>query len=234
MSTFRQRARATAYDLAVTPMTTPWYREWLQQLHDDSFVLAVGVGTGLALLENRSVILAKNIRFVVLEHDHDYFIQCSNNVSQCQCESRISVFHNDILLFNSRLPRLFDAVHINCAVAGINGQSPVRVDVLKKATNLLNDREDGRVWLSASLRLEKSAWSEFFMSNFLHFSTVDFGNALYPFDVEETIYAAHMVPVNTTIIPSSQHQSSNPPKQEHRLIEIRSRLYVPDENDTIN
>lgn len=230
----RQKARSTAYNVAVTKMTRAWYCAWLERLAENSYVLAVGVGTGYGLLQNLSVIRAKNIRLTLLEHDSDYAAECARNITQQQCRSNMNLVHDDIATYKPRDGRLFDAVHLNCATAAGKGNSMTHVDTLRRATDLLNDREDGRVWLSLKLQLEKNAWLEWISPKLIHLSTVDFGNVLYVSDVDEALYSAGLVIISTTPVVDANEKHDSSSRQEDRLVETRSRLYVPQHTDTIN
>lgn len=233
LAAVRQKARSAAYDVAVTKVTREWYRAWLERLSENSYVLAAGAGTGYALIENLSVVRAKNIRLILLEYDEDYAAECARNIAQNQCRSHMTLVKDDVTNYKPRDGRLFDAVHLNCATASGKKDSMVHVDTLKRATDLLNDREDGRVWLSLQLQLEKDTWLEWMSPKLVHVSTVDFGKVLYVFDVEEALHSADLVIVSSTPVKTVNVENS-PPKKVDRLVETRSRLYVPQRMDTIN
>lgn len=235
MEAVRQKARSTAYDIALTKTTRDWYTTWLHCLAENSYVLAVGVGTGHALIHNLSVIRAKNIRLILLEYDSDYAAECARIILEYQCRSHLTMVNDDIKTYKPRDGRLFDAVHLNCATKSAKGDSMVHVDTLRRATDLLNDREDGRVWLSLKLQLQKNSWLEWVSPKLMRLSTIDFGDVLYIFDVEEALHSAGLVIVSTTPIEPANVENDSTPKQEgDRLVETRSQLYVPKCTDTIN
>ena len=58
------KAKAFIYNSIILKMTEKWYRTVLEQLHDGSIILDVGIGTGGALLRCIDLIESKDLKII--------------------------------------------------------------------------------------------------------------------------------------------------------------------------
>lgn len=227
LASIRRALRNYVYDTTVTSLTTKWYHHVLERVPENSHILDIGIGTGTALLANAHILKAKNLSVIGIDIDNDYIHKCRENIANHGLQSRIRVHCADVYSFTADPSRLFNHICFSGSFMLIIDPSMA----LRRVVDMLIDREDGRIYFTQTFQLRKDAWLEWLKPNLVSLTAIDFGNVTYQDDFEDTLHNAGVVIVAVEAIYDSIRAEGT---RETRLIEARSKLYVPNRKGTIN
>lgn len=219
--------RAAIYDHAIVSLTSQWYAEVLDELPENSRLLDVGIGTGSALIANSSRLRAKNISVVGVDYDQAYIERCNVLINENKLTDHISAFSCSFYDFKPLDPRLFTHVYFSGSFMIL----PDRPGALRKAVDLLADREDGRIFFTQTFELKKNTLLEWVKPKLSHWTTIDFGNVTYVEDFDSALNQGGVIAVSTKRIEDGKSVEG---VRESRLVKARSILYVPQPQETIS
>src|SRR5690606_5653265 len=85
--------RAWIYDFFIVRMTSQWYKKVLERMEKGSTMVDIGIGTGAALIANKSILFEKDLKVVGIDYDLDYVRRCRELISKNGLRDRIQVLH---------------------------------------------------------------------------------------------------------------------------------------------
>lgn len=221
-----ERARSFIYDKAVVNMTVIWYKQVLHKIPPNSHILDIGIGTGTALLANASLLRSKEISVVGVDFDPAYVATCKKLINEANLQNQVAVHHADIYDFKPT-NRLFNHIYFSGSFMIL----PRPAEALKKAVNLLLDREDGRIYFTQTFELKKNRFLEWVKPQLGKITSIEFGNVTYEDDFEEQLHVGGVVVEHSELIDDGH---INEGVREARLIVARSHLYVEEKPATIS
>jgi Methyltransferase domain len=213
------RLRTAIYDNAVTSFTTKWYAEVLDAVPEYSRLLDVGIGTGTALLANANRLRAKHITVIGVEYDENYAEKCRALVHERGLSSHISCVSCSFYDFKPPNGLLFDHVYFSGSFMIL----PDHAKAVRKAVDLLVDREDGRLFFTQTFELRKNSFLEWFKPTLAYLTTIDFGTVTYVEDFDEALREGGAIAVSTKKIEDGMSVEGT---RESRLVVARSDIYV--------
>jgi ubiquinone/menaquinone biosynthesis C-methylase UbiE len=207
------------YDRAITSFTTKWYAEVLQLIPENSRVLDVGIGTGTALLANAELLRAKHISVVGVDYDAGYVERCQRLIAEHDLSRQVSCVCCSFYDFKPADERLFDYVYFSSSFMIM----PDRPGAVRKAVDLLVDREDGRLFFTQTFELQKNTFLEWFKPKLAYLTSIDFGQVTYVEDFDEALHQGGAIAVRTLRIEDGMAVEGT---RESRLVVARSDIYV--------
>lgn len=171
-------ARARIYDAVIVNLTTGWYAEVLERLPTGSKVLDVGIGTGLALINNRQQLKVKKIAVDGVDYDADYVVRCQALLKEKQLTSLVQVHHASIYDFQGGP---YDAVYFSSSLMLM----PDAVKALQHCMGMLKPKT-GRVYVTQTIQTSHSTLVEIGKPLLKFLTTIDFGTATYEEDLLNT------------------------------------------------
>jgi SAM-dependent methyltransferase len=220
------RLRTALYDGAITSFTTKWYAEVLDLLPENSRLLDVGIGTGTALLANASCLRAKRITVVGVDYDQSYVDKCRALVAQNGLANQITCICCSFYDFKPPDGLLFDHVYFSGSFMIL----PDRPRAVRKAVEMLVDREDGRLYFTQTFELRKNSMLEWFKPAMTYLTTIDFGNVTYVEDFDEALHQGGAIAVGSKKIEDGMDVEN---ARESRIVVARSELYVKTEVEAV-
>jgi SAM-dependent methyltransferase len=215
--------RSSIYDRVIVSFTAKWYASVLSQLADGSRLLDVGVGTGAALVANADLIRAKNLTVVGVDYDTAYIRRCNTLIEEHKLGAHVSAVCCSFYDYapTPSDPRLFDHVYFSGSFMIL----PESAAALRKAVDLLRDREDGRLYFTQTFELRKNTLLEWVKPTMTYWTTIDFGNVTYVEDFDSALADGDVVAVSATRIADGKTVED---VRESRLVVARSTIYVPE------
>lgn len=220
------KLRSTIYDSAIVSLTTKWYAEVLDELPQNSRLLDVGIGTGAALVANASRLRAKQITVVGVDYDSAYIDRCKALIADQGLEEYISALCCSFYSFKPLDSRLFNHVYFSGSFMIL----PDKAAALRKAVDLMVDREDGRIFFTQTFELKKNSLLEWVKPKLAYWTTVDFGDVTYVDDFDAALNQGGVIAVRTKRIEDGKTVED---VRESRLVIARSILYVPQEAESM-
>jgi 2-polyprenyl-3-methyl-5-hydroxy-6-metoxy-1,4-benzoquinol methylase len=195
------RARARIYDVMIVQLTAGWYAEVLQRLPKGCTFLDVGIGTGLALLNNSDLLQRKDISVVGVDYDEDYVKRCKALVTEHQLTSQVQVEHASIYDFQGGP---FDAVYFSSSLMLM----PDAVKALQHCVSMLKPKT-GKVYVTQTIQTRHSVLVEVAKPLLKFLTTIDFGTVTYEEDLLTTFKKAGLtlrehVPISKSTMTSTR------------------------------
>jgi len=165
--------RAWIYNAAIHRMTTPWYGEVLSRLPQGCHLLDVGIGTGVALLANREVLIARDIRVTGIDIDSAYVEACQRAVAAAGLGERVA----------ARLESVYDHQGGPYGAAYFSASFmllPDPVAALRHVATLLEG--GGRIYFTQTFEEQRSALLERIKPLLKTLTSIDFGTVTYEED----------------------------------------------------
>ncbi|CAH0474999.1 unnamed protein product [Peronospora belbahrii] len=194
-------ARARIYNAIIVKLTTGWYAEVLERLPNGSKLLDVGIGTGLALINNGQQLKLKKISVDGVDYEEDYVIWCKTLVKDKQLTNLIQVHHASVYDFQGGP---YDAVYFSSSLMIM----PDAVKALHHCMGMLK-RKTGRVYVTQTIQTRCSRLVEIGKPLLKFFTTIDFGTVTYEEDILNTFKKAGLtlrehVPISGSTMTSTR------------------------------
>jgi SAM-dependent methyltransferase len=173
--------RAWLYDAAIQRMTTPWYREVLSRLPEGCHLLDVGIGTGTALLANRQLLEARDIRVTGVDIDPAYVDACRRAIAAAGQSGRIEARLESIYAHRGGP---YGAVYFSASFMLLPDPSAA----LRHVVALLGG--EGRIYFTQTFEERRSAFVERFKPLLRRLTSIDFGRVTYERDFRAVLAAA--------------------------------------------
>lgn len=218
--------RSAIYDKAIVSFTTRWYADVLSDLPDGTRLLDVGIGTGAALVANADLIRAKNLVVVGVDYDAAYIKRCQELIAEKGLGRQVSAECCSFYDYAPSDGRLFDHVYFSGSFM-ILPDSP---GALRRAVDLLTDREDGRLYFTQTFELRKNSLLEWLKPTMSYWTTIDFGQVTYIEDFDAALFEGDCISVRSVRIHDGKATDG---VRESRLVVARSTLYVTEETETL-
>ncbi|KAL0477900.1 cobalt-precorrin-6B C(15)-methyltransferase [Acrasis kona] len=174
--------RPWIYDVMIVDMTRVWYQTVINLLDRNVHLLDVGIGTGTALLLNKSVLKAKNIKVTGIDYDKDYVELCDKNIKKESMSKNVGVSLMSVYDYNP--DHKFDAAYFSGSLMIM----PDPVGALKQVKKMLKD--NGLIYITQTIETNKSPMLELTKPLLKFITTIDFGNVTYQNDFESSIQQA--------------------------------------------
>lgn len=217
--------RSAIYDNAIVSFTTKWYSAVLDEIPANSRLLDIGVGTGAALVANAEIIRLKNLTIVGVDYDAAYIDRCKDLIEKNQLSRHVTAVCCSFYDYTPADSRLFDHVYFSGSFMIL----PDAPGALRKAVDLLRDREDGRLFFTQTFELQKNTLLEWVKPKLSYWTTIDFGNVTYVADFDAALNEGGAISVRSTRINDGKVVEGT---RESRLVVARSALYVPEVSTT--
>ncbi|RLN88035.1 hypothetical protein BBJ28_00026710 [Nothophytophthora sp. Chile5] len=174
--------RARVYDTLIVKLTTGWYAEVLKRVPEGSSLLDVGVGTGLALVNNDELLRRKQIAVDGVDYDVDYVVRCRALLRETELTSLVTAHHASIYDFSGGP---YDSVYFSSSLMLM----PDAVQALKHCVAMLKPKV-GRVYVTQTIQTRHSKLVELGKPLLKFFTTIDFGTVTYEEDLLATFKKA--------------------------------------------
>jgi ubiquinone/menaquinone biosynthesis C-methylase UbiE len=201
--------RSWVYDTVIVNMTKRWYREVLTKLPIKACILDVGIGTGTSLLENRDLIVSKQLHVTGVDYDEHYVITAIENVKRFGLERQVEVVHASIHDYFPAVPaassssssdedeRPFDAIYFSGSFMIIPDKAKAlqRCIRMLKPTTAGSPKGSGRVYFTQTFEHEGvvgryvTPWVKAGLKALL---TIDFGSVTFEKDFLAVLEAANV------------------------------------------
>ncbi|ETK87295.1 hypothetical protein L915_08246 [Phytophthora nicotianae] len=193
--------RARIYDAMIVKLTTGWYAEVLGRLPKGSKFLDVGIGTGLALINNGDQLKAKNITVDGVDYDKDYVVRCRALLKESQLTSHVQVHHASIYDYRGGP---YDAVYFSSSLMLM----PDAVKALQHCVAMLKPGT-GKVYVTQTIQTSHSMLVEIGKPLLKFLTTIDFGTVTYEEDLLNTFKKAGLtllehVPISGSTMTSTR------------------------------
>ncbi|KAG7390012.1 hypothetical protein PHYPSEUDO_008974 [Phytophthora pseudosyringae] len=193
--------RARIYDAMIVELTTGWYAEVLDRLPKGSKLLDVGIGTGLALVNNEEQLTRKGITVDGVDYDADYVERCQALLKEKQLTSHVQVRHASVYDFQGGP---YDAAYFSSSLMLM----PDAVRALRHCVDMLQPKT-GRVYVTQTIQTSHSKLVELGKPLLKFLTTIDFGTVTYEEDLLNTFKKAGLtlrehVPISGSTMTSTR------------------------------
>jgi len=223
------KLRSAIYDKAIVSFTSQWYAAVLEALPAGSRLLDVGIGTGAALVANADTIRRKKITVVGVDYDAAYIERCNELLRAHDLSTHVSTVCCSFYEYtpkdennddgggggDSSSLLLFDHVYFSGSFMIL----PDSIQALRKATDLLRNRETGRLYFTQTFELQKNALLEWLKPTMTYWTTIDFGNVTYVEEFDAALRKGGTVCIQSEPI---QDGKTRVGVRESRLVVARS------------
>ena len=167
-------ASAAVYDVLIVKMTSKWYASVLKDLEKHSTLLDVGIGTGTALRNNKSLVEAKDLRVAGVDYDARYIKAAERRVAQdAKLRDRVSVVcasvYDGPVLAALRPKGGFDAAYFSGSLTLM----PDPVEALQAVAAVV--RPGGRIYVTQTYQKRAAPVMRVVKPLLRYVTTVDFG-----------------------------------------------------------
>ncbi|TMW56900.1 hypothetical protein Poli38472_002825 [Pythium oligandrum] len=166
--------RARVYDTLIVNLTTEWYEHVLTRLPTKANLLDVGIGTGLALANNKALITSKELTVDGVDYDLDYVKRCLGLMKKEGLDDAVRVHHASIYDYRGGP---YDAVYFSGSLMIM----PAPAQALKDAVSML--KPHGRVYITQTIQTKRSILAEYGKPLLKFLTTIDFGQVTYEEDL---------------------------------------------------
>lgn len=191
--------RARVYDALIVQLTTGWYEHVLKRLPPKSSMLDVGIGTGLALINNASLVRSKHITVDGVDYDLDYIKRCRVVLLKSGLETIVKAHHDSIYDY---IGGPYDAVYFSSSLMIM----PDPVKALTHARSML--KPQGRIYVTQTIQTKRSKVVEWGKPLLKFLTTIDFGQVTYESDLLATFKKAELTLVEHIPISGSSMTST--------------------------
>eukprot|EP00038_Savillea_parva_P010836 m.193168 g.193168 ORF g.193168 m.193168 type:complete len:234 (+) comp18853_c0_seq1:55-756(+) len=182
---------ADVYDAVVTQrLTTPWYRSVLTHLKPGAEVLDVGIGTAVALVNNKDIVMSKDIKVVGIDYDAPYVAKATRVVEKAGLGDHIQVHCKSV--YDTPLPAplsgatQYDAVYFSGSITLM----PDPPAALKAVAKLL--KKNGAIYITQTFQRKAIPLLKYIKPLAYYVTTIDFGQVTYEADIARIVRDAGM------------------------------------------
>ncbi len=184
------------YDVIIVAMTAIWYREVLTRLPMNARVLDVGIGTATSLIDNRDIVISKNIHFTGVDYDAAYIDAATEAIRRHRLTPFVGVVccsiheydpkkHHDSNNNVHRHHDHFDAIYFSGSFMII----PDKVKALQRTVAFLKPSADSRIYFTQTF--ESPGIVGFAMTYIKpmlkYLLSIDFGSVTYEGDFRQVL-----------------------------------------------
>lgn len=191
--------RARVYDALIVNLTTGWYEHVLKRMAPNSKLLDVGIGTGLALANNRALLVSKNITVDGVDYDLDYVKRAHVLLKDHRLDTVVKAHHASIYDYQGGP---YDAVYFSSSLMIM----PDPVAALKHTMAML--KPGGKVYVTQTIQTKRSKLVELGKPLLKFLTTIDFGNVTYEKDLLANFKKAGLTLVENVAISGSTMTST--------------------------
>ncbi|KAG3228007.1 hypothetical protein PC129_g1487 [Phytophthora cactorum] len=173
----------------------------LGRLPKGSKFLDVGIGTGLALINNGDLLKVKGITVDGVDYDEDYVVRCRALLKESQLTSHVQVHHASIYDYQGGS---YDAVYFSSSLMLM----PDAVKALQHCVSMLKPGT-GKVYVTQTIQTSHSKLVEIGKPLLKFLTTIDFGTVTYEEDLLNTFKKAGLtlqehVPISGSTMASTR------------------------------
>jgi SAM-dependent methyltransferase len=202
--------RSAIYDALISPMTRAWYAAVLQRVPHGARVLDVGVGTGMALVANRDLLIASDVRVTGIDIDPTYVDAARSAVDRAGLDDRVEVLLESV--YDHR-GGPYDGIYFSASFMLLPDPAAALAHVL----TLL--RPGGVLYFTQTFEHRRSPAMERVKPLLRLLTSIDFGQVTYEAPFLETLTRGGLRVVENVVLQSKSRQS-------YRLIAA-----IPDPSD---
>ncbi|CCW62281.1 unnamed protein product [Phytomonas sp. EM1] len=204
--------RALLYDFFILNTTSPWYREVLLECPTGTSMLDVGIGTAASLIDNRHILISKQMNVVGVDYDLDYVSRAQVNIARSDnMQYLVRVVHASVHDFNKDLSEKFDVIYFSGSFMAIRNQA----EALRHCTRMLRipipkDRDTCNIFFTQTFERRTLVGNYItpYIKRFLSFmTTIDFGIVTYEDEFREVLERADVEIVRIKVLKSTYFRS---------------------------
>ena len=156
----------------MTPFTTRYYRQFLECVPKNTTIYDIGIGNARALLNNRDVIVSKNLKIIGFDINDDVLSIANAHVQRASLEDRITLNNKNIMEV-TRIPK-------NSCVVFSNSWALIEnsTDILSHIKNIIDTK--GTIYILTTLEDRVIQWKQFLKKNIRYIlgRRLDFGRTV--------------------------------------------------------
>ena len=180
---------ASIYDFVIVSMTNRWYEAVLEELPTRASVLDVGMGTGTALVCNKTALLNKGLSFTGVDYNSTYVDAARKNMTKAGLSKYVHCLYGSVYEVDQhpQLPKeKFSAIYFS----GSFSLMPSPPEALRATASLL--KPGGKIYITQTFQ-KKAMWGMRTLKPLLKFiTTIDFGGLVMEHEVATMVKAAGM------------------------------------------
>ena len=165
--------RAWIYDKAIGPLTGKWYGSVLDHVGQNCHLLDVGIGTGVALVENAGLVRSKRLCITGVDIDRDYVKRAQLSMYKNDLVENVDVILESVY---DHQGGPYDAVYFSASFMLM--PDPARA--LKHVSALL--KPGGRIFFTQTFQDRRSKFAERAKPLLKKLTTIEFGTVTYQED----------------------------------------------------
>ncbi len=202
------------YNLIISDITRLCYKSCLNYFPPDSVILDVGIGNGIMLKKNHSLIKVKNLRITGLDINRHYLEHCRKLIRVFGLESQVDVRHQSVTTYDPPRQAYYDYIFFGMSFMLLDDQKAV----LERAKKWL--KPQGEVIFFQTMFKNRSKVMEFIKPRLKFLTTVDFGRVTYESDFYALLDQENLSPCKDMLL------KKNVFKGECRMIITQPEHYI--------
>jgi len=113
LKTNYKSAHNFTYSQLIARYTSELYNKFLLGVEDNSTIVDIGIGNGVALLEQKNInlIFGKRLQIFGYDIDDEYLRECKEKVNECKLNNHVFLYKKDVtkenIVFSQRVDYLF-------------------------------------------------------------------------------------------------------------------------------
>ncbi|KAJ9469369.1 hypothetical protein DIPPA_01750 [Diplonema papillatum] len=186
------------YDAIIVKMTARWYEVVLGKLPHGAVIADIGIGTASALIANKKILVAKDIKVIGFDYDASYIRAAKAAVSSHGLEDHVQLhclsIYDDYLLERKNE---FDATYFS----GSFSLLPDPLRALEVAAHIT--RAGGHIYITQTYQKAYIPGFAAMKPLLKYLTTIDFGQLTYEKDIERILSESGMPVLHNAVIPKS-------------------------------
>lgn len=175
--------RSFIYNKLIFPLTKLCYAEVLIRLPENSHLLDVGIGTGKALCENKSIIRQKKLHITGIDINLAYLRTCSQLINKNNLQEFISLKE---LSFYDAANLAYDAVYFSSSFMLL----PNQLQALMHAKKILAPQ--GKIYFTQTLHFKRNRIIEIVKPKLIYLTSINFGRITYEQDFLALLHSVNL------------------------------------------
>lgn len=164
------------YNVIISDVTKLCYRNCLEHFTDNAAILDVGIGNGVMLKNNHSVIKSKNLQITGLDINSNYIKHCERLIKEYRLEDHIDIHHESVMDYEPPPGHGFDFILFSMSFMLLSDQ-PGILDQIKRWLN-----PDGEIVFFQTMFQNRSKVMEYIKPRLKFITSIDFGDVTYDSD----------------------------------------------------